>query len=85
MADKKPNDKDPSKTFKLVGGRGDKLKVRLYPSNDGWESFTYMGDVYTPDPEQPKRGAPIMRARIDVIDGMDGFTPDMLRVRRTDS
>jgi hypothetical protein len=26
-----------------------------------------------------------MRARIDVIDGMDGFTPDMLRVRRTDS
>jgi hypothetical protein len=66
MADKKPNDKDPSKTFKLIGGPGDGMKVRLYPSNDGWGSFVYKGCVYA-DPEQPAGGASTLRARLETV------------------
>lgn len=51
--------KDGSKRFKLVGGPADKMKVRLYPFNDGWKEVLIQGNLYVAPAEQ-RKGTPIM-------------------------
>jgi hypothetical protein len=43
------------KRFTLKGGPRNGMKVRLYPQNDGWETFNYNGDVYTREGDKTMR------------------------------